>query len=633
MLRFILPVLIVAATYQSSHSQNQGWNPTPESFAAAYDSFPDSEAIILEEKGFLAVIDGDMQLLYSVKIHILNEKGRDYGEVSLDFLEGEEIEISRGHSFNLTESGEVVSSQLDDQRIIREQIGDHYFNLRFNLPNVRVGTIVHYVYKKTISNPYRFSWRFQNDIPTLESIFGLDYSSTIRFSLAFTGAMEDKLESSSEEEYRMKNIPARREEEFVPNEGNYEPQIWIEFAQIKGTGIFEQAAIQMGWDNFSFEFWNLPFVAQPQKKSKVVKKKVKELCRGLEDEEAKARSIYQFVQSNIRWDEEGDIIPSQTPFEVLESQGGNTADINNLLFQMLRMAEIDVSLGLVGTRDFSSMIPDFFIASQFNNLLVVCNVNGKEYALDATDRYRPFGLLDLNQLNRIYLVINEEGSNWKSIPIDIPSIQGIRGLFTIADDGQMSGQVAFTHKGYSAVLARTIIEQEGMEEYWSWRMEDEFEKDWASEVVVTGLSDPDSQITVSAVLDIPDFAMSTGDYLYLQPIFTDRILDNPFKDSVRLYPIDFPYPFASETRISYILPPGFSSEDRPENSKVTLPNGDMSFIYVIGDLDIGVSVMNQLVLRKSFYQTEEYSSVKQIYDEMMDRHGQQIVLKKQMKEE
>lgn len=632
MLRFILPVLIVAATYQSSHSQNQGWIPTPESFAAAYDSFPDSEAVILEEKGFLAVIEGDIQLLYSVKIHILNEKGRDYGEVSLDYLEGEEIEISRGHSFNLTESGEVVTSQLDDQRIIREQIGDHYFNLRFNLPNVRVGTIVHYVYKKTISNPYRFSWRFQNDIPTLESIFGLDYSSTIRFSLAFTGAMEDKLESSSEEEYRMKNIPARREEEFVPNEGNYEPQIWIEFTQIKGTGIFEQAAIQMGWDNYSFEFWNLPFVAQPQKKAKVVKKKVKELCRGLEDQEAKARSIYQFVQSNIRWDEEGDIIPSQTPFEVLESQGGNTADINNLLFQMLRIAEIDVSLALVGTRDFSSMIPDFFIASQFNNLLVVCNVNGKEYALDATDRYRPFGLLDLNQLNRIYLVINEEGSNWKSIPIDIPSIQGIRGLFTIADDGQMSGRVAFTHKGYSAVLARTIIEQEGMEEYWSWRMEDEFEKDWASEVVVTGLSDPDSQITVSAVLDIPDFAMSTGDYLYLQPIFTDRILDNPFKDSVRLYPIDFPYPFASETRISYLLPSGFAPEDRPENSKVTLPNGDMSFIYVIGDLDIGVSVMNQLVLRKSFYQTEEYSSVKQIYDEMLNRHGQQLVLKRKADE-
>lgn len=630
MIRFISLLLIFAGAYQTTYSQQQDWTPSPEDFAATYDDSPDFEAIVLEKKGYLSYEENKLQLLYSAKIHILNEKGRDFGELSWDYLEGEEIEIIGASSFNLTESGEVLPSRLEDQHIFREQIGDHLWNLRFNLPEVRVGTIVYYVYKKTIANPYYFSWKFQDDVPVLESTFELDEYSMFRYSLAFTGAMEDKLESRSKDHYQMKNIPARREEAFVPNGGNYEPQIRIEFAQIKGTGIFEQAAINMGWDNFSYEFRNLAFVRPPEKKLRVFKKKIKELCQGLEDEESKARSIYQFVQSHIQWDEEGDIIPSKTPYEVLESRSGNTADINNLLFQMLRMAKIDVALGLVGTRDFSAMIMKFFISSQFNNLLVVCYINGKEYTLDATDPNRPFGLLALNQLNRIYLVINGEGAYWSNIPIEIPSIQGMRGLFTITTDGHMSGRVAFTHQGYSAVLARTVIKKEGIEEYWNWRMEDDFDQRWVSDVTVTGISDPDSQITVSAMLNIPDFAMNTGDYLYIQPIFTDRILYNPFKDSVRIYPIDFPYPFGSETRISYILPPGFVPEDRPENSKVTLPNGDMSFIYIIGDLDIGVSVMNQLVLRKTFYETDEYDRVKQIYDEMMDRHGHQIVLKKKV---
>lgn len=635
MLRFVLLVLILPGSVcQASFSRLRDWRPSPEAFAATYDSFPDSEAIILAEKGYISIVGGEMRLLYSVKIHILKEKGRDYGQISLGYFGKKgEIDIKVANSFNLNETEEIEMSALQEDDILREEMDDGYTNLRFNLPDVRVGSIINYVYEKTISNPYRFSWRFQNDIPTLQSTFGLDFSSTMAYSLAFLGPMASKLESLPNDEYRMKNIPARKEEPYVPNEGNYEPHIRIEFSNRRAYGPFSQSVFQRGWKFFGKEFRALSFVAEPGKRSKAVKKKVRELCDELDDPELRAREIYRYVQSTILWDGEDNIIPSQTPYEVLTSKTGNTAEINTLLFHMLLMAGIKASPALVGTRDYSSMIPDFYIASQFNNLLVRCKLGEKEYALDATDPYRPFGLPAARQLNGIYLVMGQDSTTWKKIPIAFPSIQEVRGLLKIETDGHLSGKVTFTHKGYSAVLARTLLEEGEMKNYWSWRMDQGFDQNWISEFLVIGVTDPDSQITVTATLDIPDFAMSAGDYLYLQPIFVDRLFSNPFKDSVRLYPIDFPYPFASETRISYLIPEEFTPEDRPENTKIMLPGGGMSFVYVTEDLGIGLSVMNQLVLKKTFYEVKEYGSIKQIYDEMMDRHGQQIVLKRQITEE
>lgn len=629
MLRFVIILLAIGATFQSSYSQSEGWRPAAESFSARYDSFPDTEAIILEEKGFLSIVAGEMRLLYSVKIHILKEKGRDYGEISLGYYNGEgEVEVKRANSFNLNEAGEVERSTLLEENILSEELDDKYTSIRFNLPEVRIGTIINYVYEKTVSNPYRFSWRFQNDIPTLVSTFGLDYGSTMAYSLAFLGPMASKLESLPSDEYRMENIPAKREEPYVPNEGNYEPHIRIEFSHTRAYGPFSQSVFQRGWKYFGKEFRALPFVAEPGKKSKIVLKKVKELCEELDDPELKAREIYRFIQSNINWDEKENIIPSQTPYEVLTSLTGNTADINNLLFHMLRMAGLEVSPALVGTRGHSSMIPDFYIASQFNNLLVTCRVGEKEYALDATDPYRPFGLPAARQLNGIYLVMNQDSAEWKKIPIAIPSIQSVRGLLTVDTDGQLSGKVTLSHTGYSAVIARSILEEGEEKDFWRWRMDQGFDQNWISESAIIGVSDPDSQITVSATLNIPDFAMKAGEYLYLQPILVDRLLENPFKDSVRLYPIDFPYPLASETRISYLLPEGYAPDDRPDNAKITLPNGEMSFVYITEDLGFGCSVMNQLILKETFYEVEEYGSIKQVYDEMIKRHGQQLVLKR-----
>lgn len=624
-----LLIAALAGTSQPVFCQAEDWKPQLESFSAVYDSFPDSEAIILVDKGFLTLTYGEMRLFYSAKIHILKEKGRDYGQVSLAYPSKKgEINIKLANSFNINEAGEIEKSSLQEAKIIREEVNDDYTNIRFNLPNVRVGTIIHYVYEKKITNPYRFSWRFQNDVPTLESTFKLNCGSSMAYSLAFLGPLASKLESLPNDEYRMKNIPAKKEEPFVPNEGNYEPHIRIEFSSRTAQGAFSQSFFQRGWEFFGEKFRTLPFFVDPGKKSRFVAKKVRELCQDLEDPELKAREIYRFVQSNIRWDKEDNIIPSQSPFEVLITQTGNIAEINVLLFHMLRMAEVEVSPALVGTRDHSAMIPDFYIASQFNNLLVTCRFGEKEYALDATDPYRPFGLLSTRQLNGIYLVMASTGTEWKYISLPIPSTEVVRGILTIDTTGRLTGTVTFTHRGYSAVKARTILAKRETKDYWNWRMDQNFDQSWISESHVMGVTDPDSQITVSARLDIPDFAMRAGDYLYLQPIFVDRLLENPFKDSTRLYPIDFPYPFASETRISYLVPDGYSLEDLPDNTKVILPEGDMSFVYITEDLGIGYSILNQLILKETFYETEEYGSVKQIYDEMIERHGQQLILKK-----
>ncbi|MDP5169481.1 MAG: hypothetical protein NWR72_04500, partial [Bacteroidia bacterium] len=113
-----------------------------------------------------------------------------------------------------------------------------------------------------------------------------------------------------------------------------------------------------------------------------------------------------------------------------------------------------------------------------------------------------------------------------------------------------------------------------------------------------------------------------------QPVIVDRITENPFKDSTRIYPIDYPFASSSSIRLSYILPEGFSVESGPGNSRVSLPDKEMSFTYIGQDQGPYYSVMNQFTLSHTYYSANAHIYLKTIYDEILSRHGQQLVLKR-----
>ena len=109
-----------------------------------------------------------------VRIKILKESALDRASVALRYHDGdrmdrdERIEDLKGFTYNL-ENGKVVASALDKKSVKREKLSDVTYATKFNLPNVKKGSVIEYSYTRTTPLNLRDkpdTWSFQGSIPS-----------------------------------------------------------------------------------------------------------------------------------------------------------------------------------------------------------------------------------------------------------------------------------------------------------------------------------------------------------------------------------------------------------------------------------------------------------------------------------
>lgn len=629
-MKYIVSFLyLVGGLTLQGFSQNSDWVPTPEYFSVTYDQFPDAEAVKILDKGGISATRQGLSMSYTGIIRVLKESGKDQGEVRLVFNKTNgSIVIEGGSSFNLTDDTQVVRSDLSLRDVVREDLGNDLIAVKFTLPDVRVGSILRISYTRIQSSPFTYLWRFQDDLPVVKSQLRFVSDPEMGYSYLFMGSMLDKFQFDGRKEYKMENLPAAVDEPFVPNEGNFQPRVRIQLTEYLDRSTGRVVQVFPDWKDFGDDQLSRSEIKISKKELKFLAEIAAGMCELSDSEEVKARKIYRYVQDRYRWNEYAGWVPDQSLKELVESKTGDAGEINRLLYGLLTSVGIEARMALVGTRAYSVVIEKYPVASQFNVMMVQCKIGDKRYALDATDPFRPFDLPSREELNGKYLVLDQKNTHWETIPIHQSSVQSTNGLLHITPEGGLTGNLVLKHTGYQAVRAREILNEEGIERFWEWRLDEEFNPGYISSYQILGSTDPDSSLTLKLEIDAPEAAMSSGEFIYLQPILIDRVVENPFKEEERMYPVDFSFPIEREFRVVYVLPEGYEIEEGPQSSQLILPNKEMTFLYQAGQIEASYNVLSHFVLTETYYQQEAVSALRQMYDEMIKRHGQQLVLKK-----
>ena len=627
MFRTAITALLLAGVVFPLYAQNPDWVPTKETFSIRYDQFEDPYAVNLLHFGTTFASMLGMNTKFERRIHILKESGRSLGEVKLYFSNGNQLTVGKASSFRLNEQGEVVASEMKLNAIIKEKVDDDTWVVKFTIPDVQVGSIIHYTYEKTDKSFFSYTWRFQDNIPTLKSEYSFFQGPGLEFAYVALGVMTNQIRIN-DLSYVLTNIPAATAEQYVPNEGNYQPTLRFQLAKWLNPQTNRVEPVFEDWALFGKELLDM----DRMKVSKGDYKQLAELAAPIvapyTDSLEQARALFRYIQKKISWNESYAVLPDQSPEEALKEGSGTSADINRALVCLLQAAGFDAHHALVGTRGHSIMIPDFPLAFQFNTMLAYLKIGGKAYALDATDPDRPFDLPARATLNQQFLVAAEGNCHWEPIPVSLQSGHSVFGLLSVREDGGVSGKLTLTQKGYDAVSARHILKEEGIDAFWDWRLEDNFPTEAIKSHRIRGIGSPDSSVSVELELELEGYAMAAGDFLYLQPLIIDRLEENPFLDSTRVYPIDFGYPESNSVRISIVIPEGYQLDEAPKNSQISLPGKSLAFTYMASLEGTMINVMNKYDQRQSFFQPDEYPQLKQVYDMIMARHGQQVVLKK-----
>ena len=261
------------------------------------------------------------------------------------------------------------------------------------------------------------------------------------------------------------------------------------------------------------------------------------------------------------------------------------------------------------------------------SLIARVKLGDKFVLLDATEKDMPFGLLPYRDLNQRGYAISDTRPGW----VDLKPEQGLEKttqfILTMDASGIMKGSANSKNVGYSAVNIRNNISTNGQEKYvenfksshTDWSVEN-FEID-APEAI-------DQPVKEKIQIEVIHAAEAMGNMIYINPIVSGKMDENPLKQESRKFPIEFVVPMKTSYLLSLEIPEGYMIDEIPESVILATPDRTANFKYAIQAIGNKIQLMHTWNINESFYPPEKFKELKEFYAMLVAKQNEQIVLKK-----
>jgi len=391
--------------------------------APGQEEYPNAGAIILlENEKFEILPDYTATDEVHFLVKILNDRGKSYGEVELDYdstYEKVELEYAR----TIKPDGTIVPVGDKHIRDVSKYLNyPLYSNARvkiISMPEVAEGSIIEYKAKWYINkliNKRDFSHHYgtQGYEPYLNQKLTVvvpgDYE--FNFKSYNPGYTNYEVDFSPEIKevggnkiyvWEFKNAPEIIIEPSMPP--------WQEIVPSLSLSSFKR------WDDIYDWWWNL--AKDKVDVDKEIRSIVRELTEDRKTQEERARAIYHWVASKVRYVavEYGQAgFEPHSAIEIFKNKYGDCKDQAMLLIAMLKCSGISAYPVLIGTRG-CWVLDEQFPVLTFNHAIVVAEVDGKTIFLDSTAETASFGDLPSSDQDRKVLVFYESGGKIEQTPL------------------------------------------------------------------------------------------------------------------------------------------------------------------------------------------------------------------------
>ncbi len=274
----------------------------------------------------------------------------------------------------------------DDSRV-------KFFNISFSGYGdiTRVESEKKYFDSKYLTSVYFHSW-----FPAKEKIVRIKVPEWLELDIREFNFADYKISKSKTQEkgynvytYKMQNVIAMKSEERAVGTAYSYPHLVFVVKSFTTEGKKEKGFGDVG-DLYN---WYSYLYKKCVNKPDELKAKVTELTKGKANDIEKVKAIFYWVQDNIRYiafeDGLAGFIPA-TAQDVFKSKYGDCKGMANLMTEMLRVAGLEAYMTWIGTRHlpYDYTLPSLAVD---NHCISTVILGGKEYFLDGTEKYIPFG--------------------------------------------------------------------------------------------------------------------------------------------------------------------------------------------------------------------------------------------------
>lgn len=603
-----------------------------------------AEAMVIHDIGeaYYAFIGDSYKLIYNrkLKIKIFSQAGLDVADFSIPFYEyfdKERISGLKGNVYNL-QDGKIVVTKLNTKNAFEEKAGENWYNLKFAMPDVKEGSIFELSY--TLTSPYVSdipTWNFQKNIPVLYSEYTVKMNPHYEFKSLLKGAAGfDEYEVTegptkvmimrvprSEMIYRyaMKNLPAFKDESYIASANDYLVRLEFQLTKVNYTdGTFENYTST--WPKLCDELMERDgfgkYLKASERKSSSIVEELK--IQSLEPIE-KAKILEKYVKTKFSFSGSNNYLASKNIDDFFKSKTGNSANVNLFLCGLFKAAGIESRPVILSTRGNGQpqMLSPFL--SGFNYVVIAATIDNKTMLFDATDPLSGFGVLPTRCLNYKGLIVQKNNTEWIDLVSNEKSdIQYYLELKPDIENEILVQEGTLKTSGYDAIGYRRKFQDnyDGIAVELLGAKHKEF--DSIKQVNLINIEEP-FELTFSRNIDLE----TIEDKIMIDPFCSLVMTENPMKQTVRTNPIDFTYSSSKSFSTVIEIPEGYKLLNKPENMVINNQFGRI--VYVISNENpTQVTVTAHYQFTKVKYEASAYKELKDIYNSVVSKFNEKIVL-------
>ena len=521
-----------------------------------------------------------------VRLKILKEEGRGYGDVEIPYVKGQDS-VRDIQARTLCPDGRILpfSGAIFDKPISTER-GVKVLAKTFSLPGVQPGCIIEYRYRYDFPFGWIFDshWLLSQNLYVREEKFSLTPAGVYSLRWSWPNGLPPDTRQPRLEKGRVlletHHVPAFVSEDHMPPEDQLKYRVdFIYF--IAGSRHDDDASLY--WPSYAKQ--RLRDIEQFLDRPAAMHKAVAQIVLPGDAAENKLRKLYARVQRMRNYTYERPMSeeeiqrerrePVSSIEDVWKHGAGTRYQLNWLFLAMARAAGVAADPVLSSARDEHVFDARVMNPDQLNLNLVVVSVGGRDLYLAPGIPFTRFGTLPWWETDTRALRLNAAGGTWINTPL--PEAGESR-LQSTADlrlaDGALEGRLTVRFSGLEASWRR-LAERNDDEVSRRQFLEQEVTAriPGSAEVRLTGnpnWDDAEQDLVAEFAVRVAGWATLAGH----RQLLAVGLLGNPerqtFVHATRVHPLYFGYPYERRDELSIELPPGWHVESVPQAHAIDL---------------------------------------------------------------
>jgi hypothetical protein len=519
---------------------------------------------------------------YSEMLH-LSDNSTMYAEKSIYASKFVAVDNIEAKTLSRTPKGKMETVKVTHFNTQNDMGGSIFYDdskrISFVFPSIKAGATTILQYHETIKEP-RFlnGYFFADHLSVLTSTYKVTVDDNIKIRYQLFGLETDQIKFSEERHgkkttytWTAKNLKGFQSENGSPNIRYYAPHIIIYIDE-----IVVQGKTQTNLSNVPalYQFFHQFVKNLNVKQDTSLQKVVDSLVFGINDDAAKTKKIFYWVQDHIRYiafeDGYGGFIPREAS-SVFQKRYGDCKDMASILTYMLRYANIEAHLTWIGSRHIPYTFDQNPAPSAANHMIATAKVNGKYVYLDATGIYTPYGLpTDMIQGKQCLMAVDDHTFIQATVPeINQEKNQRYDSICIQIQGKTIHGNGKVLLNGYSKLdLVPPLIAKttEKEKEILVGYLEKGNNKFFLENYEMSGIANRDEVLAIHYNFKVEDYAKTIQNEIYVN-LNLDKLLQHADLDiTTRQLPVERDYKYTDKFVVNLTIPAGYKVNYLPQNA-------------------------------------------------------------------